>query len=104
MIGALMTLILGYPVAYLLATSPQKTASILMIFVLLPFFEPLVLIWAVVANAVGAKRALRAAPSLTFLAGVFMFLLLNLGSTQQYGMQPVYALIWTLGVRYGGST
>ena len=67
------------------------------VFVLLPFFEPLVLIWAVVANAVGAKRALRAAPSLTFLAGVFMFLLLNLGSTQQYGMQPVYALIWTLG-------
>lgn len=37
----LMTLILGYPVAYLLATSPQKTASILMIFVLLPFWTSL---------------------------------------------------------------
>ena len=36
-----MTLILGYPVAYLLATSPQKTASILMIFVLLPFWTSL---------------------------------------------------------------
>ncbi len=37
----LMTLIFGYPVAYLLATSPQKTASILMIFVLLPFWTSL---------------------------------------------------------------
>jgi putative spermidine/putrescine transport system permease protein len=37
----LCTLIFGYPVAYLLATSPQKTASILMIFVLLPFWTSL---------------------------------------------------------------
>jgi putative spermidine/putrescine transport system permease protein len=37
----MMTLIFGYPVAYLLATSPQKTASILMIFVLLPFWTSL---------------------------------------------------------------
>lgn len=37
----LMTLILGYPVAYLLATSPQKTASIMMMFVLLPFWTSL---------------------------------------------------------------
>ncbi len=37
----LMTLILGYPVAYMLATSPQRTASILMIFVLLPFWTSL---------------------------------------------------------------
>ena len=37
----LMTLVLGYPVAYLLATSPQKTASILMMFVLLPFWTSL---------------------------------------------------------------
>ncbi len=36
-----MTLIFGYPVAYMLATSPQKTASILMIFVLLPFWTSL---------------------------------------------------------------
>ncbi len=35
------TLLLGYPVAYMLATSPQKTASILMIFVLLPFWTSL---------------------------------------------------------------
>ncbi len=37
----LCTLILGYPVAYLLATLPQRTASILMIFVLLPFWTSL---------------------------------------------------------------
>jgi len=35
------TLILGYPVAYLLATLPQRTASLLMIFVLLPFWTSL---------------------------------------------------------------
>lgn len=37
----LVTLLMGYPVAYLLATTPQKTASILMIFVLLPFWTSL---------------------------------------------------------------
>jgi putative spermidine/putrescine transport system permease protein len=37
----LCTLILGYPVAYLLATLPQRTASLLMIFVLLPFWTSL---------------------------------------------------------------
>lgn len=37
----LCTVILGYPVAYMLATLPQKTASILMIFVLLPFWTSL---------------------------------------------------------------
>jgi putative spermidine/putrescine transport system permease protein len=36
-----MTLVLGYPVAYMLATTPQRTASILMIFVLLPFWTSL---------------------------------------------------------------
>ncbi len=41
MFVTLLTLVLGYPVAYLLATSPQKTASILMIFVLLPFWTSL---------------------------------------------------------------
>jgi putative spermidine/putrescine transport system permease protein len=37
----LMTLILGYPVAFLLATLPQRQASILMVFVLLPFWTSL---------------------------------------------------------------
>jgi putative spermidine/putrescine transport system permease protein len=36
-----VTLLLGYPVAYMLATTPQKTASLLMIFVLLPFWTSL---------------------------------------------------------------
>ena len=36
-----MTLILGYPVAFLLATLPQRKASILMMFVLLPFWTSL---------------------------------------------------------------
>jgi putative spermidine/putrescine transport system permease protein len=35
------TVVLGYPVAYMLATLPQKTASLLMIFVLLPFWTSL---------------------------------------------------------------
>jgi putative spermidine/putrescine transport system permease protein len=33
-----LTLILGYPVAYMLATLPQRTSSMLLIFVLLPFW------------------------------------------------------------------
>ena len=37
----LCTLVLGYPVAFMLATLPQRTASILMIFVLLPFWTSL---------------------------------------------------------------
>ena len=36
-----MTLLLGYPVAYMLATLPKRTASLLMIFVLLPFWTSL---------------------------------------------------------------
>ena len=37
----LLTLVLGFPVAYMLATLPQRTASLLMIFVLLPFWTSL---------------------------------------------------------------
>jgi putative spermidine/putrescine transport system permease protein len=37
----LLTLLLGYPVAYMLATLPQRTASLLMILVLLPFWTSL---------------------------------------------------------------
>jgi putative spermidine/putrescine transport system permease protein len=37
----LLTLILGYPVAYMLATLPARTANILMILVLLPFWTSL---------------------------------------------------------------
>ena len=37
----LLTLVLGYPVAFMLATLPQRTASLLMIMVLLPFWTSL---------------------------------------------------------------
>lgn len=37
----LMTLLLGYPVAYLLATLPMRTSNLLMILVLLPFWTSL---------------------------------------------------------------
>lgn len=40
-IVTLLTLILGFPVAYLLATQPVHRASILMIFVMLPFWTSL---------------------------------------------------------------
>jgi putative spermidine/putrescine transport system permease protein len=37
----LLTLVLGYPVAYMLATTPVRTANLLMILVLLPFWTSL---------------------------------------------------------------
>ena len=37
----LLTLILGYPLAYYLATAPSKTANILIVFVLFPFWTSL---------------------------------------------------------------
>ncbi|PCI41718.1 MAG: ABC transporter permease [Rhodospirillaceae bacterium] len=37
----LMCLVLGYPLAYFLANAPSKTANLLMIFVLLPFWSSL---------------------------------------------------------------
>lgn len=41
LIVTLATLLLGYPVAYLLASLPARTANLLMIFVLLPFWTSL---------------------------------------------------------------
>ncbi|MBL4615484.1 MAG: ABC transporter permease [Magnetovibrio sp.] len=41
LIITLMCLILGYPLAYYLANAPSKTANLLMIFVLLPFWTSL---------------------------------------------------------------
>ncbi len=54
------TLILGYPVAYMLATVPQRTASILMIFVLLPFWTSLLVrttAWFVILQDNGMVNA-----------------------------------------------
>jgi hypothetical protein len=53
----LCTLLLGYPVAYMLATLPQRTASILMIFVLLPFWTSLLVrtaAWTILLQDGGA--------------------------------------------------
>ena len=41
LIITLLTLILGYPLAYYLANAPNKTANLLMVFVLLPFWTSL---------------------------------------------------------------
>ena len=66
----LMTLILGYPVAYLLATSPMKTASILMMFVLLPFWTSLLVrttAWMVLMQDGGVFTQLLNYTGLTWL-------------------------------------
>jgi putative spermidine/putrescine transport system permease protein len=66
----LMTLILGYPVAYLLATSPMKTASILMMFVLLPFWTSLLVrttAWMVLMQDGGVFTQMLNYTGLTFL-------------------------------------
>ena len=66
----LMTLILGYPVAYLLATSPMKTASILMMFVLLPFWTSLLVrttAWMVLMQDGGVFTQMLNFTGLTFL-------------------------------------
>jgi putative spermidine/putrescine transport system permease protein len=66
----LLTLILGYPVAYMLATSPQKTASILMIFVLLPFWTSLLVrttAWMILMQDGGVFTQLLNITGLTFL-------------------------------------
>jgi putative spermidine/putrescine transport system permease protein len=53
----LCTLVLGYPVAYMLATLPQRTSSLLMIFVLLPFWTSLLVrttAWTILLQDGGA--------------------------------------------------
>lgn len=66
----LMTLVLGYPVAYLLATTPMKTASILMMFVLLPFWTSLLVrttAWMVLMQDGGVFTQLLNYTGLTYL-------------------------------------
>lgn len=69
-----MTLILGYPVAYLLATSPQKTAAILMIFVLLPFWTSLLVrttAWMILMQDGGVFTQLLNVTGITWLLNLF---------------------------------
>ena len=67
----LLTLILGYPVAYMLATVPQRTASILMIFVLLPFWTSLLVrttAWTILLQDGGVMSQFMTYSGMTWLA------------------------------------
>lgn len=67
----LCTLILGYPVAFMLATLPQRTASILMIFVLLPFWTSLLVrttAWSILLQDGGAMAQFLHISGITWIA------------------------------------
>jgi putative spermidine/putrescine transport system permease protein len=73
----LCTLILGYPVAYMLATLPQRTASILMIFVLLPFWTSLLVrttAWTILLQDGGVFSQFLNVTGLTWLLNQIGFL------------------------------
>ncbi len=66
----LLTLILGYPVAYMLATLPQKTASLLMILVLLPFWTSLLVrttAWSILLQDGGVVTQFLSVSGVTYL-------------------------------------
>jgi putative spermidine/putrescine transport system permease protein len=70
----LATLILGYPVAYMLATTPQRTASILMIFVLLPFWTSLLVrttAWMILMQDGGVFAQFMHITGITWLLNLF---------------------------------
>ena len=74
LVVTLMTLLFGYPVAYLLATTPQKTASILMIFVLLPFWTSLLVrttAWMILMQDGGVFSQFLSITGITWLLNVF---------------------------------
>ena len=67
----LCTLVLGYPVAFMLATLPQRTASILMIFVLLPFWTSLLVrttAWTILLQDGGVMAQFLNISGLTWIA------------------------------------
>ncbi len=66
----LLTLVLGYPVAFMLATLPQKTASLLMILVLLPFWTSLLVrttAWSILLQDGGVVTQFMGLIGLTWL-------------------------------------
>jgi putative spermidine/putrescine transport system permease protein len=66
----LLTLVLGYPTAYFLATVPQRTASILMIFVLLPFWTSLLVrttAWSILLQDGGVVTQMLSITGITWL-------------------------------------
>ena len=69
----LLTLILGYPVAFMLATLPQRTASILMIFVLLPFWTSLLVrttAWTILLQDGGVVAQFLHVTGITWISNV----------------------------------
>ena len=73
----LFTLILGYPVAYMLATLPQRTASILMIFVLLPFWTSLLVrttAWTILLQDGGVMAQFLNISGVTWIANTLGFM------------------------------
>jgi putative spermidine/putrescine transport system permease protein len=66
----LLTLILGYPVAYMLATLPARTANILMILVLLPFWTSLLVrttAWSILLQDGGVISQFMSITGITWL-------------------------------------
>ena len=69
----LLTLFLGYPVAFMLATLPQRTASILMIFVLLPFWTSLLVrttAWTILLQDGGVAAQFLNITGITWISNV----------------------------------
>lgn len=69
----LMTLVLGYPVAYMLATTPQRVSSILLIFVLLPFWTSLLVrttAWTIILQDGGIMSQFLHYSGITWLMNV----------------------------------
>jgi putative spermidine/putrescine transport system permease protein len=65
-----LTLILGYPVAFLLATLPQRTASLMMILVLLPFWTSLLVrttAWSILLQDGGVVTQFMSVTGITWL-------------------------------------
>jgi putative spermidine/putrescine transport system permease protein len=69
----MLTLVLGYPVAFMLATLPQRTASILMIFVLLPFWTSLLVrttAWTILLQDGGVAAQFLNITGITWISNV----------------------------------
>jgi putative spermidine/putrescine transport system permease protein len=66
----MLTLILGYPVAYMLATLPNRTANLLMILVLLPFWTSLLVrttAWSILLQDGGVVTQFMSVSGITWL-------------------------------------
>jgi putative spermidine/putrescine transport system permease protein len=73
----LLTLVLGYPVAFMLATLPQRTDSILMIFVLLPFWTSLLVrttAWTILLQDGGVVAQFLHITGITWISNVLGFM------------------------------